>query len=175
MSTTHDRKQFSKSLSQISSFRADPPSGTIFENLLHYCYMNWTRGPKGHISCTWVQCATFVDGSARVAIFVFQSAQKHKIVRRHWVLASCKLSFNSVQRFQRSRKCFSQSKAMAAILISDKSWRECKNLNRSLATVNVAQLSKVPAWKARIGGSTSVFILKITCFPFLAARWSPHK
>ena len=31
-------------------------------------------------------------------------------------LASCQVSFNSVQRFQRSQKCLSQSEARAAIL-----------------------------------------------------------
>ena len=29
------------------------------------------RDPKGHISCTWVQCATFVDGSDKAAILFF--------------------------------------------------------------------------------------------------------
>ena len=33
---------------------------------------------NGHVSCTRVQCATFVDGSARTVIFVFQSVQKTK-------------------------------------------------------------------------------------------------
>ena len=52
-----------------------------------------TRGPKGHISCTWVQCATFLTDLP-------------------W-----RPSLNSVQRFQRrSRKCLSQSKGGVAIL-----------------------------------------------------------
>ena len=43
--------------------------------------------------------------------------EKHKLSRRCWHLASCQVSFNSVQRFQRrSRKCLSQSEARAAIL-----------------------------------------------------------
>ena len=47
----------------------------------------------------------------------FQSARKHKLGRgRLWYLASCQVSLNSVQRFQRSQKCFSQSQAGAAIL-----------------------------------------------------------
>ena len=43
--------------------------------------------------------------------------EKHKCGRRHWELAYCQVSLNSVQRFlQRSRKCLSQSEARTAIL-----------------------------------------------------------
>ena len=43
--------------------------------------------------------------------------EKPKLGRGHWDLASCQVSLNSVQRFQRrSRKCLSQSEARAAIL-----------------------------------------------------------
>ena len=43
--------------------------------------------------------------------------EKHKLCRRRSDLASCQVSLNSVQRFQRrSRKCLSQSEASAAIL-----------------------------------------------------------
>ena len=43
--------------------------------------------------------------------------EKHKLGRGPWDLASCQVSLNSVQRFQRkSRKCLSQSEARAAIL-----------------------------------------------------------
>ena len=43
--------------------------------------------------------------------------EKHKLGRGCWDLASCQVSLNSVQRFQRrSRKCLSQSEARAAIL-----------------------------------------------------------
>ena len=43
--------------------------------------------------------------------------EKHKLCRGHWDLASCQVSLNSVQRFQRrSRKCLCQSEARAAIL-----------------------------------------------------------
>ena len=43
--------------------------------------------------------------------------EKHKLGRGHWDLASCQISLNSIQRFQRrSRKCLSQSEARAAIL-----------------------------------------------------------
>ena len=36
-----------------------------------------TRGPKGHILCTWVQCATFIDRSDRTAILFFRLAWKN--------------------------------------------------------------------------------------------------
>ena len=43
--------------------------------------------------------------------------EKHKLGRERWDLASCQVSLNSLQRFQRrSRKCLSQSEARAAIL-----------------------------------------------------------
>ena len=43
--------------------------------------------------------------------------EKHKLGRGRWDLASCQVSMNSVQRFQRkSRKCLSQSEARTAIL-----------------------------------------------------------
>ena len=45
--------------------------------------------------------------------------EKHKLGRGHWDLASCQVSLNSVQRFQRrSRKCLNQSEARAAIFFS---------------------------------------------------------
>ena len=44
--------------------------------------------------------------------------EKQKLGRGRWNLASCQVSLNSVQRFQRrSRKCLSQSEARAAILL----------------------------------------------------------
>ena len=55
-----------------------------------------TRGPKGHISCTWVQCATFFEKSAREAIFFSNWPEKYKLGRGCWDLASCKVSLNSV-------------------------------------------------------------------------------
>ena len=41
--------------------------------------------------------------------------EKHKHGRGRWDLASCQVSLNSVQQFQRSQKCLSQSEARAAI------------------------------------------------------------
>ena len=42
--------------------------------------------------------------------------EKHKLGRGLRNLASCQISLNSVQRFQRIQKCLSQSEARAAIL-----------------------------------------------------------
>ena len=51
--------------------------------------------------------------------------EKHKLGRGRWDLASCQVSLNSVERFQRrSRKCLSQSEARAAILFF---WSARKN------------------------------------------------
>ena len=50
--------------------------------------------------------------------------EKHKLGRGRWDLASCQVSLNSVQWFQRrSRKCLSQSEARAAILFFQSAWK----------------------------------------------------
>ena len=80
-----------------------------------------TRGPKGHISCTWVQCATFLTDRQGQPSCFSDRPKKHKLGRGRWDLSSCKVSLNSVQRFQRrSQKCLNQSEARAAILFSDR-------------------------------------------------------
>ena len=49
--------------------------------------------------------------------FFSDQPQIHKLGRGRWDLASCQVSLNSAQRFQRrSHKCLSQSEARAAIL-----------------------------------------------------------
>ena len=66
--------------------------------------------------------------------------KKHKLGRRHWDLASCQVSLNSVQRFQRSRKCLSQSEARAAIFFfSD--WPEKHKLGRGHCHLASCQVS----------------------------------
>ena len=76
-----------------------------------------TRGPKGHISCTWVQFAPFLKNRPGRPLLFTDRPEKHKLGRGRWELASCKVSLNSIQRFQRkSKKCLSQSEARAAIL-----------------------------------------------------------
>ena len=126
-------------------------------SVLSFPNANKTRGPKGHISCTWVQCATFLTDQpgwqfllthrpentnlvedveillsvnfhwipfsgfredvknvsanqrpVRPSCFSHQP-KKHKRGRGRWYLASCQVSLNSVQRFQRRcKKCVSQ-------------------------------------------------------------------
>ena len=43
--------------------------------------------------------------------------EKHKLGRGHWDLASCQVSLNSIQRFQRSRKCLSQIRGQDGHLV----------------------------------------------------------
>ena len=58
--------------------------------------------------------------------------EKHKLGRGRWDLASCQVSLNSVQWFQRrSRKCLSQSEARAAILFL-RSARKTQTWKRTL-------------------------------------------
>ena len=73
----------------------------------------------GKIQCT--MCHLF-DRSARAVIFIYSSDWKTQLGRRCWdLLASCKISLNPVQQFQRrSKKCLSQSWAMAAIFFFDR-------------------------------------------------------
>ena len=60
---------------------------------LHLKWLSKTRGPKGHISCTWVQCATFwTNWPGRLPCFVNRH-EKHKLGRRHWDLASCQVGW----------------------------------------------------------------------------------
>ena len=68
-----------------------------------------TKGPKGHISCTWVHwCATFpMDVPGLPSCFSDQS-EKHKLCRGCWDLASCQVSLNSVKRFQREKSKMSR-------------------------------------------------------------------
>ena len=82
-----------------------------------------TRGPNGHAHILHLStmCHLF-DGSARAAIFVYWSVwEKHKLGRGRWDFASCQVSLNSVQRYQRrSRKCLSQSEAWRQLCFSDR-------------------------------------------------------
>ena len=78
-----------------------------------------TRGPNGRISCTCVQCATFLTHVPPLTHgghlgFSISPKKKHKLSRD---LASCQFSLNSVRCCDwRCRKCLSHSEAGAAIL-----------------------------------------------------------
>ena len=66
--------------------------------------------------------------------------EKHKLGRGRWDLASCQVSLNSVQRFQRrSRKCLSQSEARAAILFFQ-SARKTQTWQRALRSCFLSSL-----------------------------------
>ena len=57
-----------------------------------YIYpLNIIRGPKGHISCTWVQCATFFRNRPRRTFLFTDRPEKHKLGRGCWDLAPVKL------------------------------------------------------------------------------------
>ena len=67
------------------------------------------KRPKGpHIVHLSTMCHLFDTRSAREAIFVYSSARKHNLGSRHWDLASCQVSLNFVQRFQRRSPKMSQ-------------------------------------------------------------------
>ena len=60
------------------------------------------------------------DRSVRAVIFIYSSDWKTQL-GRCWDLASCQISLNPVQQFQRrSQKCLSQSWAMATIFFTDR-------------------------------------------------------
>ena len=107
--------------STVQPATSAPPrraSGSTFFSNMPYLNTEipWNKRPKRpHIVHLSTICHLF-EKSAKADIFVYWSARKIKLCRGHWDLASCQVSLNSVQRFQRSRKCLSQSKARAAIL-----------------------------------------------------------
>ena len=84
-----------KSLDKFKFVTTDKETGSI------------TRGPKGHISCTWVQYATFLRNRPRQTFLFTDRPKNHKLRRGRWDLASCQVSLNSVQRFQRRSQKFS--------------------------------------------------------------------
>ena len=89
----------------------------------------WTRGPKGHISCTWVQCATKSKKTQQIRSqgghLVFPIGPLNtNLVEDVEILLPVKFSLNFIQRFQRrSRKCLSQSEARVAILFFRSVWK----------------------------------------------------
>ena len=52
----------------------------------------------------------------KATILFFRPTEQCKLRRRRGDLASCQVSLNSVQGFQRSRKCLSQSETRAAVV-----------------------------------------------------------
>ena len=97
-------------------FPACPKNTNLVEDVeiflpVNFCWIPFSgfRGEVENVSANQRQ--------ARPSCFS-DRPEKHKLGRGRWDLASCQVSLNSVQRFQRrSRKCLSQSKARAAILL----------------------------------------------------------
>ena len=54
------------------------------KNVSVLSYMLITKGPKGHISCIWVQCATLVDWLA----WFSDQPEKYKLVKFHVITFS---------------------------------------------------------------------------------------
>ena len=86
----------------------------------------------------------------------YLSARKHRLGKGRWDLASCQVSSNSVQRFQRrSRKCLSQAEAGTAILFFRsaqktqlfKLGRRCWDLASCQVSLNSVQRFQRRSWK----------------------------
>ena len=104
-----------------------------------------TRGPKGPISCTWVQRATFLtDHPGRICLFTHRP-EKHKLGRRRCDLASCQVSLNSVPQFQRrSRNVSANQRPARPSCFSDrpekhKLSRRCWDLASCQVSLNSVQ------------------------------------
>ena len=93
------------------------------------CFSDWSKKQKTWkrdveiflpVKFPWIPFSAkcLSQSEARAAILFLRSTQKNtNLVEGRWDLASCQVSVNSVQRFQRrSQKCLSQSQARAAIL-----------------------------------------------------------
>ena len=100
---------------------------------------------KGHISCTWVQCATFLRNRPGRPFLFTDPPEKYKLGRGRRDLASCQVSLNSVQRFQSgSRKCLSQSEARVAILFFP-SARKTQTWKRTLRSCFLSSFLEFPS------------------------------
>ena len=82
--------------------------------------------------------------------------EKHKLGRGRWDLAYYQVSLNSVQRFQRSQKCLSQSEAMAAILFF-RSARKKTNLVEGVKSLLPIKFRWIPFSGFRGEGRPSCF------------------
>ena len=83
------------------------------------------------------------QSEARAASFSDQH-EKHKLGRGRWDLASCQVSFNSIQRFQRrSRKCLSQSEAGVAIFVFRPA-RQNTNLVKHIEILLPVKVRRIP-------------------------------
>ena len=93
-----------------------------------YCFLSSFVEPCSAVTEEKLKCLSQSNWKAGVAVLVFRSDRKKKFGSGRLDLASCEVSLNSVQRFQRSRKCLNQSEAGAAIIVfqssrKTKSWK----------------------------------------------------
>ena len=132
-----------------------------------------TRGPKGHISCTWGQCATFLRNPPRWTFLFTDRPTKHKLGRGRWDLASCQVSLNYVQRFQRkSRKCLSQSEARRPYCFLDRHKKHKLGRGRwDLASCQVS-LNSVRQFQKRSRKCLSKSEARATILFFRSAQWT---
>ena len=70
------------------------------------------RAPEKNVPTFWR-----ISQGDHFCILVILKKKKHEFGRGRWDLAFCQVPLDSVQRFQISRKCLSQSDAGAAILV----------------------------------------------------------
>ena len=136
------KKSISKTLSTKSAFWGPFHQQVKMEEIWHKplnAQKNPTRSPKGNKSYTWVQCANFFRNRRPGRLFLFTDRpEKYKLGRGRWDLASCQVSFNSIQRFQRrSKKCLSESEASAAIFFF-RSARKTQTWSRTLRSFIIA-------------------------------------
>ena len=92
------------------------------------------------------------NSDARVAILFTDQPKKHKLSRGRWDLASCQVSLNSIQRFQRkSRKWLSQSEARGAILF----FRSARKTQTWLRTLRSCFLSSFVEFRSAVSEKKS--------------------
>ena len=86
------------------------PSKELFRFFIERNSWKSNKRPKGPWLCTSLWNGTHADNGP--------APKKRKIGREGWVLPSCQVSLNSVQRLQtKNLSCLSQSEAMAAMLV----------------------------------------------------------
>ena len=78
-----------------------------------------TSGPKGHITCTWVQCATFSTDQPGWPFLFTDWPKKRKLGRGCWDLASCQHALKSNN--------LSQWETGVAILFFQSAWKTQTN------------------------------------------------
>ena len=76
-----------------------------------------TRGPKGHISCTWVQCATFLTDKPGQHFLLTHRPENRNFVKDVEILLPVKFHWIPFSSFREEvKKWLSQSEARVAIL-----------------------------------------------------------